>query len=469
MRFFHRQTFAACALTFTFFAPCQAADWSRFRGDNGSGVTTDAKDLPSQFDDKANLQWKVALPGPGSSCPIIVGDRVFVTCWSGYGTAEAPEGTQEDLKRHLVCLDRISGKVLWDKSVKAALPEDTYEGMFAEHGYASHTPVSDGKNVFVFYGKSGVHAYDLEGNELWNREVGSGLDQRRWGSSCSPIVFENLVIVLAAAESQTLFAFDKETGKEVWKEKADGFAGTWGTPILVTPENGETELVVGVPFEVWAFDPKTGKFKWYCPIPDTDSYCSSVVADKGIIYSVEGRNGGGVAIRAGGKDDVSKTHVVWQGTLRNRIGTPLIANDLMYFFGGRVANCVKTSDGEEVFQSRLPTAESANAAASSEGPGPGGPSQGGPRGGGRGQGGRGGRGGGMGGQDYSSPVAADGKIYFVTRNGDIHVLKLGDKFESLAVNRLTSESEDFSATPAIAGNQIFIRSSKHMYCVGKKD
>jgi outer membrane protein assembly factor BamB len=463
MRTSFRQQIAGLALTASMLSPVAAADWLRFRGDNGSGYTADAKNLPVEFSDTTNLLWKSAMPGPGSSSPIVVGDRVFVTCWSGYGTPEAKDATQDDLKRHLVCIDRQTGKIIWDKSVKAALPEDVYEGMFAEHGFASHTPVSDGKMIYAFFGKSGVFAFDMEGNQVWHRDVGSGLDRQRWGSSCSPILFEDLVIVLASAESQTLYAFEKATGKEVWKEKADGFASTWGTPILVKLESGETELVVGVPFEVWAFDPKTGKFRWFCPINDTNSYCSSVIANKGVVYSVEGRGGGGVAIRAGGKDDVSKTHIVWQGTLQNRIGTPVIHDDLMYFFGGRIAHCVRAADGEKVYDERLPTVEGSTPAPEASG-------QEGPRGGREGGGGgRGGRNrGGMGGQDYASPVAGDGKMYYVTRNGDIHVIKLGEKFESLAVNRLTNEAEDFSATPAITDDQILIRSSKYMYCVGTK-
>ncbi len=439
-------------------------DWSRFRGENGSGISNTVAALPTEFSADKNLKWKVPLPGPGSSSPIVVGDRVFVTCWTGYGTPKEPDGKIADLKRHLLCYDRNTGKQIWDRSVAARLPEDVYEGMFAEHGYASHTPVSDGKSVFAFFGKSGVYAYDLDGNEKWHALVGDGLDNRRWGSSSSPVLFEDLVIVLAAAESQTIYAFDKETGKEVWKEKADGFSSTWGTPIIVQTASGESELVVGVPFEVWAFHPKTGKFKWFCAIPDTDSYCSSVVADKDIVYSLEGRGGGGVAIRAGGKEDVSASHVLWKGSLRNRIGSPVIHDGLMYFVNSKVVQCVDANTGSSVYEGRLPSASAPASNRPRPGAGPGGQPQGGPpQGGGPGRGQRGG--GGMGGQDYSSLVAADGKLYYVTRNGDIHVMKLGRQFQHLGVNRVTSDNEDFSATPAIAGNQIFVRSSHHLYCI----
>lgn len=466
-----QQIVALCTTTF-FLAPAIADDWGRFRGENGSGVAREATNLPTKWNDRDNLAWKLELPGPGSSSPIIIGDKVFVTCWSGYGTdATADVKDQSNLKRHLVCIDRQSGKVLWEYSETAALPEDRYGGMFAEHGYASHTPVSDGKHVFVFFGKSGVLAFDMRGKQIWKTMVGDGLDPRQWGSACSPVLYKNLVIVLASAESNTLYALDKETGKEIWKTPADNFSGSWSTPILVPTSDKGTEIVVGVPGEIWGFNADTGKFQWYCPVADDNSYCSSLVNDGEIVYGVEGRGGGSVAIRSGGKDDVSKTNVLWKGNDRNRIGSPLLLNGRLLFISGRVVTCLEASSGKELYKGRLPAAPDAGnpPPANTDQQATNDRSPGGDRGGqrGSGRGGRGG-GGGMGGQDYGSPVAGDGKIYFVTRNGDMHVMKPGDTFEHLAVNRVTQDAEDFSSTPAIAGNQIFVRSSKHLYCIQSK-
>jgi outer membrane protein assembly factor BamB len=258
--------------------------------------------------------------------------------------------------------------------------------------------------------------------------------------------------VLASAESQTLFALNKKTGEVVWKKDAEGFGGTWGTPIVVDNPQGEKELVIGVPYEVWAFEPQTGKFRWYVSVADSDSYCSSLIANNGLVYSVEGRNGGGYAMRTGGSGDVTKANVVWEQPLRNRIGTPILVDGKLFYFSGRIAKCVDANNGQELFEARLPQGNSTQA-----------PQSGGP---GRGQGRRGG-GGMMGGQDYSSPVSGDGKIYYVTRSGDIHVIKVADKFESLAVNRLTDQPEDFSASPSISDGQLFIRSSQRLYCVGE--
>ncbi len=204
------------------------ADWNRFRGPNGSGVAEDAKNLPTQFSDKESLQWKMELPGPGSSCPIVVGDKVIVSCWSGYGLTRQEPGDIKSLKLHLLCFDRQTGKQIWDSKVDPYFPEEPYQGMFAEHGYASHTPVSDGKNVYVFFGKAGLFAFDLNGKQLWHKEVGTGRDRRGWGSASSPVLYKDLVIVTASAESQSIVAFNKQTGEQVWKQEADGFAGTWG-------------------------------------------------------------------------------------------------------------------------------------------------------------------------------------------------------------------------------------------------
>jgi outer membrane protein assembly factor BamB len=421
------------------------------------------------------MKWRCKLPGPGSSSPIVVGDKIFVTCWSGYGTADADSASPNALKRHLVCVDRKTGEILWDQSVAAALPEDNYQAMFAEHGYASHTPTSDGERVYVFYGKTGVLAYDLNGKQLWQREVGDGLDQRRWGSSCSPILYKDTVIVTAAAEKKCLYGLNKMTGEVKWQTPADNFASTWGTPILVEVDAQRTDLVIGVPFEIWGFNPDNGEFRWFCPAMETDSFCSSVVADKSIVYAVEGRSGGSIAIQAGGKDDISKTNVLWKGSDRGRIVTPIVFQDRIYFFGGGMAKCLDAKNGQEIYQERLRREVGEDAVASSSQPanrgpadtrrsGDGGPSDRGP--GGSGQGRRGG-GGGMGGQDYASPIVAGGMIYHQGRNGDMFVIAPGDEFKQLAVNRVSSDSdEDFSATPAAADGQLYIRSSKFLYNVG---
>jgi len=418
-----------------------ASDWSRFRGPNGSGISSDTASTPVEWSPDRNVRWKTPLPGAGVSSPIVVGDLLFVTCYSGYG---ANFGKIEDLKRHLVCVDRSSGKILWDKSVDAVLPEDSYSGMgIPSHGYASHTPVSDGKHIYVFFGKSGVLAYDLEGKQRWHQSVGTESDRRRWGSASSPILHEDNVIVVASAESEAIIALNAETGDEVWRQEAAGLANVWGTPLIVKIDDERTDLVLGVPYEIWGFNPDSGKLRWYSEISAGDQYSSSLVAVQDVVYSIEGRGGGSAAVRAGGKGDVTKSHTVWSGSDSSRFGTPVVYQGRLYFFPSGVATCNDAKTGKKVFQGRLEGGSSSG-------------------GGGRSRFGRGG-----GGSDYSSPVVADGKIYYVQSSGSCFVLKAGDKFEQLAVNSVTTDRESFGATPALSNGEIFLRSDKHLYCVSE--
>ncbi len=433
-----------------------AADWNRFRGPNGSGVSEDTVATPSEWSATKNLKWKIALPGAGVSCPIVVGNKLFVTCYTGYGESREKMGDMKDLVRHLLCIDKATGKELWRKSVPSTVAEDPYGGMgVPQHGYASHTPVSDGQRVFVFFGKSGVLAFDLEGKQLWQTSVGTSSDPMNWGSSSSPIVHEAGVIVPAGAESRAIICLDKETGKELWRSNADSLGRVWGTPAVVETE-GKSEIVIGAPFEVWGLNPANGKLRWFCPATEDDQYSSSVVVAGNTVYAVGGRGGGSVAVKAGGKDDVSGSHVVWKGRDSVRFSTPVVYDGKMFIVADGIVACLDAATGKEIFQSRLSTGRTAASSEANRGTG----------GGGAGGGGR--RGGGMGGGDYASPIIADGKVYHLTRGGDMHVFAVADEFKPIAVNRVTSDSEDFSATPAVSEGAIYIRSNKHLYCIAQQ-
>ena len=426
-----------------------AADWLRFRGPNGSGIAPDEKPVPVTWSAAQNLKWRTALPGLGSSSPIVVGDRIFVTCWSGYAT-DGPQSTGDitALMRHLVCVDRTSGKILWDRSVPAKQPEERYGGMFSQNGYASHTPVSDGKSVFAFFGKSGVHAFDLEGKPLWQADVGDWDDRRGWGSASSPILHGDVLIVPALVESQTLFGFDKNTGKQLWKAPSEGFASTWGTPIVVQVD-GRADLAIAVPGEIWAFNPDTGKLRWYAQGLQSDSVCNSVVTDGSAIFAMSERGGGSVAIKAGGKGDVSATNTLWTGPNGSRISTPVLWEGRLYWISGSIATCRDAKTGTEIYTERIESSSGASASQDSGG------------------GGGGRRGGGMSGGDYASPVAANGHLYHVSRRGEVLVIKLGPKFELVSRNRIDGDTSDHSSTPAISNGQLFLRSAKTLYCIGE--
>ena len=468
-----------CSATQFGFEGSACADWNRFRGPNGSGVAEDKESTPTIWSETENLKWKVPLPGAGVSCPIVVGNRVFVTCYSGYGLNQDEPGDVKDLVRHLVCVDSNTGKTLWQKSLPSSVPEDPYSGMgVPQHGYASHTPTSDGKNVYVFFGKSGVLAFDLEGNQLWEKSVGKGSDDRRWGSSSSPIVHEDVLIVPAGAEGRALIGLNKNTGEELWRLDSEKLGNVWGTP-AIAKVGSTTELVIGAPGEIWGLDPKSGKFGWYCLYLDGggnqfgSQFSSSVVVDGEVVYAVEGRGGGSVAVKAGGKDDATESKTVWKGRDTSSFASPIIYEGRLYYVSSKKLTCIDAKTQDKIFEGRMKlfNGEVAPEPRGFGGGGGGGqPGGGGQTGGGQTGGGRGGRGGGggFGGTDYGSPVIADGKLYFTARNGDTYVLSAGKEFNQLAVNRLTSESEEFSATPAICNGEIFIRSNKNLYCVSAK-
>jgi outer membrane protein assembly factor BamB len=350
---------------------------------------------------------------------------VFLTCFTGV----ADNGDPAKMVRHLLCFDRKDGKLLWDQGEPAKLPEDYYDGMLREHGYASSTPVSDGQHVFAFYGKSGVYAYDLEGKQLWHADVGDGLGMNGWGSAASPLLYDNLLIVCASAESKAIIAFDKTTGKEVWRTPADSLYPTWGTPVLLDAPGGKKELVIGAPFEIWALNPANGNFRWFAEGNQDNTINTSTVAAGDVVYSAGGRSGGGVAIRSGGRDDVTKTHTVWKKQFGTNIPSPVYYKGKLYGVSDRgIVSAVNAETGDELFQGRLSGA----------------------------------------GSIYASPVAADGKLYVVTRRKGVYVVAAGDKFEQLAHNELASDESDFSGSPAVSDGRLYLRSAQALYCIGAK-
>jgi outer membrane protein assembly factor BamB len=416
--------FLACLVIVLVLANTRA-DWLNFRGPKNSGLSA-VKGLPVTWSEKENLVWKTQLPGPGGSSPIISGDRVLITCYTGYGIPGADQDDQKDLKRHLLCIDRKKGTILWDKALAAKLPETTYRSFITLHGYASSTPATDGKKVYVFYGKSGVFAYDFKGKQVWHADVGNRTDG--WGSATSPLLYKDLVIINASVESGALIALHKKDGKQAWK--CPGIGRAWNSPVLVDVDGGKQEVVVRVPRSILGIDPATGKKLWHFDGFGDSYVCPTVVAKGGIVYSLGGRfRGEAAAVKAGGKGDVTETHKVWTKSLGIPIPSPVLFRDHLYWVSDDgSANCFDAKNGEEVYSKRL------------EGSG----------------------------TLYASITIADGKIYAVARNKGMYVLAAGPKFQLLAHNKFESDTSIFNGSPAVSNGQLFLRSDKYLYCVGKK-
>ncbi len=393
-----------------------AADWPQFRGPGGQGATSEAN-LPLIWSDTENLAWKTELPGYGASSPIALGDRLYVTCYSGYGIDGANPGAMEDLRLHVVCLSK-DGKIVWDQHVRPKLPESE---RVRDHGYAAPTPATDGEHLYVFFGKTGVLKFDLDGKQLWQADVGD--KTHGWGCGTSPVLYKNLVIVNASVESHSLVAINKDSGEEVWR--AGGMDSSWNTPHLVDVGGDKQELVVNVKGKILAFDPETGEQLWNCDgIPDY--VCPSVVSHEGIVYVIGGRTSRAIAVRAGGRGDVTETHRLWEAKAGANVVSPVVHDGYLYWVSdrNRIAYCVRLEDGKVVYAERFP------------------------------------------GQPYASALVGDGKLYIVTRSGGTYVLAAKPEFEQLAHNKLDDRST-FNASPIVADGKLFLRSDKYLYCVGK--
>jgi outer membrane protein assembly factor BamB len=407
-----------------------AADWPQFRGPGGLGVALD-KGLPVTWSDDSNLVWKTELPGPGSSSPIVVGNRVFLTCYSGYGLPGKHPGKRADLKRHLLCLDRKSGKLIWQRDVNAVQPEQDYDGQLRLHGYATSTPVSDGTKVYVFFGMTGALAFDLDGKQLWQTSVGKG--KHAYGSAASPILYKDLLIVNANIESGALVSLDKNTGKETWR--ARGLSGSFSTPLLVQVPKGGTELVACDKDKVLGFDPETGKQLWHVDYNQEPRYvCASPTAREGIVYAFAHTS---VAIRVGGRGDVGGTHVRWtraSGALTSPVGF----EGYLYWLNGSVIDCIKADDGKGHNRERpRPSVDLKTDVARPD-------------------------------ECYASPVVADGKIYCVSRGKGIFVIEANPKLRQLAHNVFKADTSAFNATPVVNDSQLLLRSDRYLYCIGSK-
>jgi outer membrane protein assembly factor BamB len=399
-------------------------DWPGFRGP-GAAAASQESNLPTTWNETENLVWKTRLPGAGGSSPIVLGDRVFVTCYTGYGLPGEDAGDQKSLRRQLLCLDRKSGNVLWKKESEARLPEATYGRFTNQHGYASSTPATDGERVYVFFGTAGVYAFDLDGKKLW--QVSVGTKTHNWGSAASPVLYKGLVIINAGVECGALVALDKKTGNEVWK--APGIQKCWGTPVLVDGAEGKQELVVSVPKNILGLDPDTGKRLWRCDGID-DYICPSVATRDGAVYAIGGRKNTALAVKAGGRgDDVTASHRLWTNKVGSNVCSPLIQGDYLYWINDNgIAYCLKAKTGEQVSSERLAGS----------------------------------------GRVYASAVAADGKLYVVSREKGTYVLAAEPKLKQLAHNTFSGDKSIFNGSPAISKGQLFLRSDKYLYCIGTK-
>jgi outer membrane protein assembly factor BamB len=404
-------------------AELSAATWSQFRGPGGQGSTPDA--VPVEWSSTKNIVWKATLPGPGASSPCIVGDRVYVTSYTGYGVDAEHVGSMDALQRHLVCVSAADGKIRWRKSFDPRLPEHKYEGEGAYHGYSSSTPVCDGRRLYVFFGKSGVYCFDLDGNELWHASVGDRI--HHWGSAASPILYGDLLIVNASVESGSVVALHKLTGQEAWR--AGGIQSAWNTPVLIDVPGGRRELVVPIQERMLGIDPDNGRPLWNAD--GIHRYvCPSAVTHEDVVYAIGGGHTS-LAVRAGGRGDVTKTHTLWRKAKGSNVSSPVYFDGHLYWASekGGLVHCQDARTGELAYSRRLDP-----------------PSD----------------------LIYASALLAGGRIYYVSQHSGTYVVAAGPKFELLAHNVFEDDSSRANASPAVAGDRLLMRTDQALYCIGNR-
>jgi outer membrane protein assembly factor BamB len=420
----HASVMPFCMPTFVLlgFASIALADnWPGWRGPYGNGQSAE-KSVPLEWKVPDNVRWKIELPSRGNSSPIVWGDRVFIT---------QPLDAKGQV-RSLWCIDRAKGKVLWKKEVHYKEQEPTH----GTNPYCSATPVTDGKLIIASFGSAGLVCYDFNGQEQWRKDLGEM--RHIWGNASSPILYKDMVILWCGpGEKQFLIALKKKTGEKVWQYDEPGgksgenkteWIGSWSTPVVARIGEHD-ELILSVPGMVKGFDPDSGKELWRCDGLGKLVYTSPVCSPDGIVIAFSGFYGPALAVQAGGKGDVTKTHRLWHHPQQNpqRIGSAIILGNYAYLVSEPgLAQCFVLKSGKDLWDKKR-----------------------------------------LGERTWSSLVAAAGHLLIANDAGEIHVLKASPDFQPVARNPL-GPGEVVQASITISDGELFIRSHRHLWCIGWK-
>ena len=402
-----------------------AAPWPGWRGADGSGICAET-DLPLKWSATGQVKWKTALPERGNSTPVVWGERIFITQAVGD-------------ERLVICYAREDGKELWRGGAGNVAKEPTHQ----TNPYCSASPATDGERVYAWFGSAGLYCFDVSGKQLWHRDLGE--HRHEWGYSSGPVLHDGLCYLnFGPGPRAALLAFDKLCGTEVWRQDPgpvkvtmprndgfgakDGVVGSWGVPLLINSGESE-ELIMAWPEKVMGYAPKTGEVLWQSGGLNPLVY-STPVFGGGVLIAMGGYGGSTVALRPGGRGDVTESHRVWH-ELRDsgHIGTGVIREGHLYIqtMNG-IVECVELRTGKKIWKERLK--------------GVGGPSE-----------------------SWSSPVLSGDRLYLVNQGSDCFVLRASPVFEVLAHNPLNDGLTN--ASPAISDGNIFIRTHAHLWCIGK--
>jgi alpha-L-fucosidase len=395
-------------------------EWTQFRGRDF--MRTSVENIAPQWDSEG-IAWKTPLPGRGASSPVVFKDRIYLTAFTGYAIDGREPGDPSKLVRHLLCFDVNTGEQLWQKSAPDSSAKDPFSTWgTAKAGYASSTAAVDESGVYVLFGATGVLAFSHDGEERWRTFCGDEIHEYPAGTS--PILYDDLVIVNASYECGDLIALKKHDGTEAWRQK--GVTQSWNTPVVYRSLSGEDELAVSALGEIRALDPKSGTQRWSCA--GIDEYvCPSLTVEDGILYAIGGRKGTAIAVRSGGRGDVTESHRLWTIGKGSNVSSPVYHDGHLYWAKDKsgIVYCVNARTGEVVYEHRLqPSAK----------------------------------------EIYATPLLADGRLYYVSRENGIFVVAAKPDFALLAHTRLEGDESPFAASPVpLAGGAVLLRSDRFLY------
>lgn len=422
----------------------QLGHWPQWRGPFFNGMARG--DAPTTWSDTSNVKWKTEIPGKGHSTPVVWGDRIFLTTAIPTGKPAAPAPTPEvqgegrrgrgaggdtspqpEQRFEVLCLDRKTGKILWQKTAKVAAPHEGYHRVYGS--FASNSPATDGKHVYAFFGSRGLYAYDFNGKLIWEKDFGVQMKIKLgFGEGIAPLLDGNrLFLVFDHEAGSFMVAVDKRNGKELWRVTRDELT-SWSTPLAIE-HAGRRQIIVAATKKVRSYDPETGKVIWevgglggnVVPVP---------VYQNGIVYVMSGfRDPRLMAIKLGKEGDLTGTDaVLWSQTRGLAYTTSPVLHDNKLFFvtDNGLISAYNATTGEAFFaQTRLPKTYNFKA----------------------------------------SPVGANGKLYLATEDGDVVVLRMSEKFEVIATNTLADQV--FIATPVIADGDLLLRGQSTLFCISR--
>jgi len=387
------------------------ASWPGWRGPAADGHSAE-KDLPQKWSDES-VEWKTALKGAGQSSPVIWGERIFLT-----------QALERGRQRVVLCIDRRTGKIEWEKVAWTGDPEPSH----AMNGWASATCAVDGERVYAFFGRGGgLHCFTVDGAPVWSKNLGTF--EGPWGTAASPVLVGDLVVQNCDSDKDArLVAFNRKTGDEVWSAAREPNRG-WSTPVLIDTGTRK-ELVLNGHTGVIAYAPETGKELWICRCPVGRGE-PTVTPAGGTLYAANGLATGGIyAIRPGGSGDVTATNRLWMTKKTERdTPSPIVLGDVVLLMSLRpdLLSAYETSTGNSLWRMRV------------------------------------------GGVSSSSPVAYGGLAFIVLESGETVVVDPKAEDHIVARNKITAgPGEIFRASLTPSDGQVFLRSDRTLYCIGKR-